>query len=243
MRGAASPLSRTGLLCRAADWLVEPVEEEPILSLPTERAQPLVALPPRTYPLVAVVGLARRCGATTVARALGAELAARDGGAAVVAGPGRPAVVGLGSSAAAVRLADCLGSLGRVRPAGNLCLAGYSDVAALAPVTRRAAPAVVEVEPGGPAVEVAAAVDQTVLVVSPELSPALAAAVAETIAAVASPPLLAVNRAADHGPWLMRADVLVPDSRFGARLALAGREPRGWLGRSIGQLADLCLAC
>ena len=54
--------------------------------------------------------------------------------------------------------------------------------------------------------------------------------------------MIAVNRAGDHGPWLLKADVLVPDSRVGARLALAGREPRGWLGRAVGQLADLCAA-
>ena len=72
------------------------------------------------------------------------------------------------------------------------------------------------------------------------LKPALAAAVAQTIAAVAKPPVVAVNRALDHGPWLVHADVLVPDSRVGARLALSGREPRGWLGRGVEQLADLC---
>ena len=82
--------------------------------------------------------------------------------------------------------------------------------------------------------------DRVVLVASPALEPALAAAVAQTIADVADPPVIAVNRASDHGPWLMHADVLVPDSRVGARLALAGREPRGWLGRAVGQLADLC---
>jgi hypothetical protein len=97
-----------------------------------------------------------------------------------------------------------------------------------------------EVEPGSAALDAARVLDRVVLVASPALEPALAAAVGETIANVAEPPVIAVNRAPDQGPWLMHADVLVPDSRVGARLALAGREPRGWLGRAVEQLADLC---
>jgi hypothetical protein len=97
-----------------------------------------------------------------------------------------------------------------------------------------------EVEPGVAAIEAAPLVDRVVLVASPSLEPALAAAVGETIAAAAAPPVVAVNRAPDHGPWLVAADVLVPDTPVGARLALAGREARGWLGRSVQQLADLC---
>jgi hypothetical protein len=97
-----------------------------------------------------------------------------------------------------------------------------------------------EVEPGCAALDAARVLDRLVLVSSPGLEPALAAAVGETIAAVADAPVIAVNRAADHGPWLVHADVLVPDSRVGARLALAGREPRGWLGKAVEQLADLC---
>lgn len=234
----------TELLRRAGDWLVEPVDQaEPELYAPSPervRAWPLAAVPPRRYPVVAVVGLARRCGATTLSRALGTELAARDDGGAVVASVERPAVVALGSSASAVRLAESLPQLDHVRPAGRLCLATCADAAQLAGATRHVAPAVVEVEPGTAAVEAAPAVDRVVLVASPDLEPALAGAVAQTIADVADPPILVVNRAADHGPWLMHADVLVPDSRVGARLALSGREPRGWLGKSIEQLADLC---
>lgn len=235
------------LLRRAGDWLVEPLDErdEPPLQVVADgvRPAPLEAVPPRAYPLVAVVGLARRCGATTIARALAAELAVREGGAAVVTSERRPNVVALGSSGPAVRLADSLRQLDHVRPAGRLCLAACADVGVVAQTTRHVAPAVLEVQPGSAALDAAAAVDQVVLVACPAMEPALAGAVAETIATVAAPPLLAVNRAVDHGPWLMRADVLVPDSRVGARLALSGREPRGWLGKSIEQLADLCSAC
>lgn len=227
----------SSLLRRAGEWLVEPAEHG--APAPTRT---LAMVPPPSYPLVGVVGLARRCGATTIARALAAELASRNGGAAVVASPARPAVVALGSSAPAARLAESLAQLGERRAAGRLCLATCADADVLATVTREVAPAVMEVEPGCPALEAARVLDRILLVASPALEPALAAAVAETIAAVAEPPIVAVNRATDHGPWLVNADVLVPDSRVGARLALSGREPRGWLGKAVEQLADVCVS-
>ena len=223
------------LLRRAGEWLVEPAGDVAPAS-----PQRLAVVPPPRYPLVGVVGLARRCGATTVARALAAELASRHEGAAVVASPARPAVVALGSSEPAVRLAETLAQLEARRAAGRLCLAACVDAELLANVTRTVAPAVMEVEPGCSAIDAARVLDRVVLVAAPAVEPALAAAVAETIAAVAQPPVIAVNKAADHGPWLVHADVLVPDSRVGARLALAGREPRGWLGKAVEQLADLC---
>ena len=225
----------SNLLRRAGEWLVEPVPD-----VAPARPQHLTVVPPQNYPLVGVVGLARRCGATTLARALAAHLASLSGGAAVVASPARPAVVPLGSSAPAAELAETLAQLDDRRAAGRLCLAACSDAELLASATRQVAPAVMEVEPGCAALDAAAVLDRIVLVASPALEPALAAAVAETIAAVAEPPLIAVNQATDHGPWLMHADVLVPDSRVGARLALAGREPRGWLGKAVEQLAHLC---
>lgn len=223
------------LLRRAGEWLVEP---DPTAS--PARPGALAVVPPQSYPLVGVVGLARRCGATTLARAIAAELASRHGGAAVVASPARPAVVALGSSTPAARLVETLGQLDERRAAGRLCLAACADAGVLAAATRQVAPAVMEVEPGSAALDAARVLDRIVLVASPKLEPALAAVVAETVAAVAEPPAIAVNRMSDHGPWLVHADVLVPDSRVGARLALAGREPRGWLGRAVEQLADLC---
>ena len=225
----------SSLLRRAGEWLVEPASE-----VAPARTRTLAVVPPRRYPLVGVVGLARRCGATTIARALAAELASREDGAAVVASPARPAIVPLGSSGPAARLVEALDGLDDRRPAGRLCLAACDDAERLAAATREVAPAVMEVEPGSAAIDAAQVLDRIVLVASPSLEPALAAAVAETIAAVAESPFTIVNRADDHGPWLVHADVLVPDSRVGARLALAGREPRGWLGRAVEQVADLC---
>jgi len=224
----------SGLLRRAGEWLVEPAPELARLGTPPP------AVPPRSYPLVGVVGLARRCGSTTIARALAAELGKRHEGAAVVASPARPAVVPLGNSAPAAHLADTLAQLDERRPAGRLCLAACADAELLACAAREVAPAVMEVEPGSAALDAARVLDRIVLVASPGLEPALAGAVAETIAAVGDAPVVAVNRASDHGPWLVHADVLVPDSRVGARLALAGRDARGWLGRAVEQLADLC---
>jgi len=223
----------SNLLRRAGEWLVEASPE-------AAAARPLAVVPPRSFPLVGVVGLARRCGATTVARALAAELASRHGGAAVVASPARPAVVPLGSSGPATHLAETLAQLDERRASGRLCLAACTDAELLAAATREIAPAVMEVEPGCAALDAARVLDRILLIASPRLEPALAAAVAETIAAVGEPPVVAVNRACDQGPWLVHADVLVPDSRVGARLALAGRPARGWLGRAVGQLADLC---
>jgi hypothetical protein len=228
----------TGLLRRASGWLVEPAE---MPAAAPERAVASISVTPPSHPALGVVGLARRCGATTLARALAAELAARSEGAAVVASPGRPAVVALGSSPRAAQLAERL-ELDGLRTAGRLCLATCADARELVAATRHLAPAVMEVEPGTPALEAAPVLDRLVLVVGPALEPALAAAVAETIEAAGRAPLVTVNRAPDHGPWLMNADVLVPDSRLGARIALAGREPRGFLARSIEQLADLCAA-
>ncbi len=227
----------SNLLRRAGEWLVEP---DPTATPSPAGTGTLTSDRSRSYPLVGVVGLGRRCGTTTIARALAAELARRQGGAAVVASPARPAVVPLGSSASAALLAETLPQLDERRAAGRLCLAACADAGMLAATTRQVAPAVMEVEPGSAAVDAAPVLDRILLVASPRLEPALAAAVAETIAVVAEQPVVAVNRAPDHGPWLVHADVLVPDSRVGARLALAGREPRGWLGRAVGQLADLC---
>ena len=74
-------LARGGLLAtalaRVEDFLLEPAE-------PRLEESPASSL---RRPVVAVFGLARHCGATTVARALAAELAARDAGAAAVSSP------------------------------------------------------------------------------------------------------------------------------------------------------------
>jgi hypothetical protein len=86
--------------------------------------------------------------------------------------------------------------------------------------------------------------DRVVLVAGPGVEPSLALAVAATVARVASRPLVALNRprrAADApARWAKAADLVVPDSRAAAQLAMGGREPRGAFGRAVADLADLC---
>jgi len=50
-----------------------------------------------------------------------------------------------------------------------------------------------------------------------------------------------LNRAVrDAERWEGRAAAELPESRMGAQLALAGREPRGRLGRAVAELAHRC---
>jgi hypothetical protein len=63
--------------------------------------------------------------------------------------------------------------------------------------------------------------------------------VGETIAARGLTPLVTLNRAAppEAAP---ESRVFVPESRIGARMALAGRESRGGFREAIQELAELC---
>jgi hypothetical protein len=224
---------------RAAAWLVEPEREQGTVGTfgspatqKAERERPaelhLLPAPVEASPLVAVVGLAPGCGATTVARALAATLARRShSGAAIVAGPGQP----LGSRLAtrpASRLANRLASIGRTaRPMGRLCLTPLD-----APIPRIGA-VVLDLPGGGAAV--AAAAQQVFLVAPGDAEPALADLAAQSLGArtvVVSPD--------EPSRWEGRALVTVPRSRLGARVAAAGWEPRGAFGRAIARIADAC---
>ena len=223
-------------LASASSWLLEPAE-------PRLVPEPPVADRPR--PVVAVFGLAKRCGATTVARALGAELAARSGeGACAVSGSGPAGAIPLGTPAA-VRLARALAELapGRPRASGRLCLLEAEDPLALADVARGLAPLVLDAgtAPGGAFASVA---DRVILVAGPAVEPSLAWAVAASVSRVAARPLVVLSRSrcggGEEDRWGDRADLRLSESRAGAQLALGGREPRGALGRAVGELADLC---
>lgn len=222
-------------LAKAEAWLLAPVPEQ------EESAAGDVA----ERPVIAVVGLAPRCGATTVGRALGAELALRD--------PTRAAVVSCASasgarslgSAPAARLARMLdgSARARMRPAGRLCLVESSDLLSLRAAARYLAPLIVDVSypsaPGPPA----SLADHVVLVASPEAEPPLASVVAESLGHVGPEPMLVVNRDDDADRWTPLAPlapVFVADSRAGAHLALAGRDARRALGPGIVELADRC---
>lgn len=238
-RGAAR---RPGLLAAVAGLLVEPVEpaapaDERLDSAWTELA----------HPAVAVVGLAPRCGATTLARALAAELALRDReGAAIVsaetvAGGGIP----LGTPAA--------GRLGRAvqrslpsqtRAVGRLCLtAAGPDQARLVDAARDLAPLVLDVSDPALTAVAASLVDAVVVVGVPAGEPSLAAVLSESLGRVGPEPVVVLNRDREGEPrWEGRCALRLPDSRMGAQLALAGREARGELGRAVSGLADRLVA-
>ena len=233
-----SVLARRGVVASAlgaaADWLIEPAE-------PPEPARSPAPLEAR--PVVAVVGLSTRCGATTVARALGAELAARDpAGACTVTAAEATGTLPLGLPGAG-RLTRALAPLfaGRARACGRLCLVEAPDTARLADAVRYLAPLVLDVgDPAGASAAVGLT-DHVLLGGSPATEPALAAVLGQSLARVGPRPLPVLNRAArDAERWEGRAAAELPDSRMGAQLALAGREPRGRLGRAVAELADRC---
>jgi hypothetical protein len=230
---------KAGLMSAVADFLVEPLEPSAPSGAEAELGWTRMA-----RPVVAVAGLAPRCGTTTVARALAAELALRDdGGAAIVSaeavsGGGIP----LGTPAA--------GRLGRAvqrslpsqtRAVGRICLTvADRDDATLVDAARDLAPLVLDV--GEPArISVAASlVDAIVLVGGSATEPALAAVLAESLCRIGPEPLVVLNRDRDADErWEGRCALRLPDARMGAQLALAGREARGELGRAVARLADL----
>ena len=233
---------RAGLLAAVTGFLVEPVE--PAAPAGGQLDQPWTEL---VHPVVAVVGLAPRCGTTTVARALAAELALRDrGGAAIVsadavAGGGIP----LGTPAA--------GRLGRAvqrslpaqtRAVGRLCLTVPGQAhAQLVDAARGLAPLVLDVADPAQTAVAASLVDAVVVVGAPATEPSLAAVLSSSLSRVGPEPVVVLNRDRDSEPrWEGRCALRLPDSRMGAQLALAGREARGELGRAVARLADLLAA-
>lgn len=220
------------MLARVEDFLLEPAEPTREAASPAPAAQ---------RPVIAVFGLARRCGTTTVARALAAELAARDGGAAAVSSPVSAAGIPLASPAAA-RLAKAMAEMprARTRAVGRLCLVEGPSPLELADAARLHAPLVLDAgseQVGGAAAAVA---DHVLLVGAPSVEPALAVVVTGCLARVGPEPLVVLNRADGRPAWEGRAAHELPESRMGAQLALGGREPRGALGCAVAELADRC---
>lgn len=229
-----------GMLAALSGFIVEPAERQPL--------EPADARPRDARMTVAVVGLSPRCGATTVARALGAELALRDesGAAIVTAATVSTGGVPLGTPAAA-RATRALSRMvaERMRPAGRLCLTtcGAGGEGALADAAREVAPLVVDVADPAQASVAASLADAVVLVAGAGTEPALAPVVAASLGRVGPEPLVVLNRdGGDADRWRERCAVALPDSRLGAQLALAGREPRADAGRALARLADLLAA-
>jgi hypothetical protein len=214
-------------LARAERWLLEPPPRRPRAAEPA----------PDVRPVVAVVGLGPRCGATTVARALAIELGQRDrSGAALVSARIRGPAPALATSAAR-RLARGL-PREVATAAGRLCLLDPDDPAVRELAYSRPAPLVLDVEHGRPPQGPVALADVTVLVAGLDVEPALADVVAQSLARDGVAPPLVVNRAADPASWARRGALLIGEARLGARLALAGRDPTPGLARPIAELAD-----
>ena len=212
------------------DWLVEPAE------VPEQAERSPVRL--EEHAVVAVVGLGRRCGTTTVARALGAELAVRDPGGACAVTAARSSQLPLGLPAAG-RLARIRAtSGGRTRACGRLCLVENPDRNAIVTAARRVAPLVLDVGEPAEAGAAASLADAVVLVASPSVEAALAPVVAESLARVGPRPIIVLNRGPGEPEWQSAADLELPESRMAATLALAGREPRGDMGARVSELAD-----
>jgi hypothetical protein len=224
---------RRGLLAAAAaaveSFLLEPADARPLAA---------AAGPAEQRRVICVFGLARGCGVTVVARALAAELATRDpAGTAAVCCEVRAAGIPLATHAA-TRLARALEEVPGAAPraVGRLCLVSGADPLALSDTARYFAPLVIDAGSGALGGAPASIADQTVLVSSPTVEPALARVGAACVARVGPPPIVVLNRA----PHDQTGALAMPNSPMGARLALGGREARGEMGRAIGELADLC---
>lgn len=240
-------------LLRVAAARVEGFFLETVAAGPHE---PLSSTPPvGPRPVIAVFGLARRCGATVVARALAAELAGRDGGGTAAVASDR-AVGGLPiATAAAGKLAESLADVpgARTTAIGRLCLVEGARPMALADTARHLAPLVLDAGSDELDAEVAAIADRALLVTAPAVEPALVAVAAGCLPRGGAAALVVSNRVrrdghpgeqaprAGKGAKLsLPSPLVLPESRMGAQLALGGRPARGALGRAIAALADRC---
>ena len=225
------------LRAAAGSWLLEPAER-------TGEPGAVALAPPRQ--VIAVFGLARGCGVTVVARALAAELARRDSAeSAAVHCDACTGGIPLATPAAG-ELARMLAELpgADARALGRICLVGGADCGAVSQAVRELAPLVLDAGSSLLGGAPAALADRVLLVASPWVEPALAAVAADCLGRLGHSPLLVLNRAVAGderaGIWAPCGVHPLPESRMGAQLALGGREARGKLGRSIGELADLC---
>jgi hypothetical protein len=234
---SAAHLAGRGLvasaLARAEAFLLAPPERDDGQGIPA---------PPQRRLVIAVFGLGRRCGTTTVARALGAELAARDPSGSAAVASALPAAGLPLAYPAATRLARSLADVprARTRAVGRLCLVEGPDPLALADTARELAPLVLDAGNAHLGGAAAAIADQVAIVAAPAIEPSLADVAAACAARVGPSPLIVLNRADGDPRWEGRAGLELPHSLLGARLAHGGREPRGALGEAIAALADRC---
>jgi len=221
---------------RFRTWLVEPAPGVPAAGA---GHGPAPTSPPAARTRVAVVGLGPACGTTTVARGIALALAARDPGGTAIVSSTQVTGASLPPLRAASRLAARLP--GAVA-SGRLCLWPGDHPAGTVVSAGGLAPIVFDVPHDGPASDSASLADATVLVIPGHAEPALAELAAQALGRHGRAPLTAVSGSAQPGRWAGRAATLLPDSRMGARLALAGWQPPGRLGQALVRLADACEA-
>jgi hypothetical protein len=195
--------------------------------------------------VVVVRGLARGCGASTVARALAASLARGDPAAAAVLVGGPRGSGPRIAAPAAVRLARTLAESGceGARASGRVCLVADTHPLALA-VERADAPVVVDVAHASPPAQGLGHADLVVLVGSPAVEESLLGAVEASLATAGHVVEVVVNRVEpDDLPRSSgTAHLLIGESRLAAQLALACREARGPFATPIAELAHRCRA-
>jgi hypothetical protein len=216
---------------RAEAWLFEPAAPR------AERSKR--PAPPR--PVVAVVGLGRRCGSTTIARALAVELGRRDPvGVAVVSAESLASGATL-ATVPARRLARSLAGAGcETRAVGRLAQVAADDAGLRDVADERPAPVVLDVSHGTPPEPALALADRAVIVASPDVETSLVEVSAAALARDGRPPpLVVLNRIVDDD-WTGVPAIAARESRVGARLALAGRDPLGPLAAAVAGLADEC---
>lgn len=235
VHGRVSLLSAA--LARAEEWLLDPAPEREAESARPERPDP--------SPVVVVVGLGRRRGASTIARGLAASLASRHRArAAILAGLSsaprpQPSVLG---TLAAIRLARSLRpALGEpVSCCGRLCLVAPGDRPGLAAVARPLAPLVIDVGPTASPRGVASLADAVVLVAAPEVQPALAELTRHSLGHLGPRPVVVLNRSdSPDERWAGSGAIELPYAPAAARLSIAGHEPAGALGAGLRRLAEL----
>jgi hypothetical protein len=127
-----------------------------------------------------------------------------------------------------------------VRPVGRLCLLelALAEDRRVADHARELAPVVVDVADASEAPIAASLADAVVLVGDEDTEPALADLVADALRRVGPEPTTVCNRYEAASGHAERWDARLSESRLGARLAVAGCEPRGDLGAAVADLVD-----
>jgi hypothetical protein len=225
-----------GALAAAGSFLLEPAVPPPARVLPSPR---------ELRPVVAVFGLARKCGVTVVSRALAVELAGRDPeGAAAVHCEVRGAGIPLATRAAS-RLAQALAEVpgADTRAVGRLSLVAGTDRGELADSARHLAPLVLDAGSDSLGGAAAAVADRAIVVATPATEPALAAVAAHCLGRLGHDPIVVLNRAPPTGSRLAASDSAAgPGGEIGGEAGPSGLDAAdpasAWSNRAVHRLPD-----